>query len=345
MMRPKRPCGRLPRRSNPVWAASFPSRKSAAVPQAAVNFTSILPVACVPLDPKRTSRTMKASFAALALLVLASSSGCRTVSCSSPLSSFLFGKGDSPAAQECGDCSAAHGYNLWDATTPGGTGCQQGCANTNYWEASCGCESGVDGCRGSGGCSGGCAAAGPPVGGGSPDGWATSAADAEGNRISGSMAGVVNALPSGRTPIVNSFEIGDGAAASFGGAGAPVVSGNGSYGVACPRCGTGWTPAADGRCRACGNGLARRGLAATGNLTQRAIQQGRGCPARMGQSLARAVGNHPHAQPLRQAAAQHCENGFCNLPAGPQSGAVTYPYYTVRGPRDFFLNNPPSIGP
>jgi len=30
---------------------------------------------------------------------------------------------------------------------------------------------------------------------------------------------------------------------------------------------------------------------------------------------------------------------------GMSAGAVGYPYYTVRGPRDFFINNPPSIGP
>jgi hypothetical protein len=26
-------------------------------------------------------------------------------------------------------------------------------------------------------------------------------------------------------------------------------------------------------------------------------------------------------------------------------GAVAYPYYTVRGPRDFLMKNPPTIGP
>ncbi len=31
-------------------------------------------------------------------------------------------------------------------------------------------------------------------------------------------------------------------------------------------------------------------------------------------------------------------------PAGPQTGAYAYPYYTVRGPRDFLNGNPPSIG-
>lgn len=30
---------------------------------------------------------------------------------------------------------------------------------------------------------------------------------------------------------------------------------------------------------------------------------------------------------------------------GPPSAQVAYPYYTTRGPRDFFLDNPPSIGP
>lgn len=30
---------------------------------------------------------------------------------------------------------------------------------------------------------------------------------------------------------------------------------------------------------------------------------------------------------------------------GPPVGTVTYPYYTVRGPRDFLANDPPSIGP
>jgi len=32
-------------------------------------------------------------------------------------------------------------------------------------------------------------------------------------------------------------------------------------------------------------------------------------------------------------------------PAGPPTGAVAYPYYTTRGPRDFLAKNPPSIGP
>lgn len=31
--------------------------------------------------------------------------------------------------------------------------------------------------------------------------------------------------------------------------------------------------------------------------------------------------------------------------AGPPTGAVTYPYYTNRGPRDFLARTPASIGP
>ncbi len=32
-------------------------------------------------------------------------------------------------------------------------------------------------------------------------------------------------------------------------------------------------------------------------------------------------------------------------PHGPPVGQVTYPYYILRGPRDFLVDNPPSIGP
>jgi hypothetical protein len=31
-------------------------------------------------------------------------------------------------------------------------------------------------------------------------------------------------------------------------------------------------------------------------------------------------------------------------PQGPPTAQVAYPYYTTRGPRDFLLDNPPSIG-
>ena len=31
--------------------------------------------------------------------------------------------------------------------------------------------------------------------------------------------------------------------------------------------------------------------------------------------------------------------------SGPPTAQVAYPYYTVRGPRDFLLDDPPSLGP
>lgn len=31
-------------------------------------------------------------------------------------------------------------------------------------------------------------------------------------------------------------------------------------------------------------------------------------------------------------------------PAGPPTAAVAYPYYTIRGPRDFLVDDPPPLG-
>jgi hypothetical protein len=41
-------------------------------------------------------------------------------------------------------------------------------------------------------------------------------------------------------------------------------------------------------------------------------------------------------------AAHHCDPGTVS---GPPAAQVAYPYYTVRGPRDFLLDNPPPLGP
>ncbi len=48
----------------------------------------------------------------------------------------------------------------------------------------------------------------------------------------------------------------------------------------------------------------------------------------------------PNAQAMhaRHAAAQDVG------PAGPPTAAYGYPYYTLRGPRDFLASDPPSIG-
>ena len=41
-------------------------------------------------------------------------------------------------------------------------------------------------------------------------------------------------------------------------------------------------------------------------------------------------------------AAHHTDPGAVS---GPPAAQVAYPYYTVRGPRDFFLDDPPPLGP
>jgi hypothetical protein len=51
-----------------------------------------------------------------------------------------------------------------------------------------------------------------------------------------------------------------------------------------------------------------------------------------------------HLTPAEKAALAGSDYGAVQ-PAGPPSGAVAYPYYTTRGPRDFLAKNPPSIGP
>ena len=40
-----------------------------------------------------------------------------------------------------------------------------------------------------------------------------------------------------------------------------------------------------------------------------------------------------------------CRAHYAPPAPGPATGAITYPYYTTRGPRDFLARNPQSIGP
>ena len=51
-----------------------------------------------------------------------------------------------------------------------------------------------------------------------------------------------------------------------------------------------------------------------------------------------------HLSPEEKAALEASDYGATG-PAGPPTGAVAYPYYTTRGPRDFLAKCPPSIGP
>lgn len=54
----------------------------------------------------------------------------------------------------------------------------------------------------------------------------------------------------------------------------------------------------------------------------------------MSGTAGRIAGGHGHDPNPRQ----------FNGDSGPPTGAVAYPYYTTRGPRDFLSANPPSIG-
>lgn len=51
---------------------------------------------------------------------------------------------------------------------------------------------------------------------------------------------------------------------------------------------------------------------------------------------------HPRLRPLKRAGGRH--GGYDAGAYGPPTAASAYPYYTTRGPRDFFEPNPPSIG-
>jgi hypothetical protein len=54
-----------------------------------------------------------------------------------------------------------------------------------------------------------------------------------------------------------------------------------------------------------------------------------------------------HCCPLLGRLCRPCKEK-CEQPvvdAGPPAGAITYPYYTVRGPRDYFAKSPTPIGP
>lgn len=56
------------------------------------------------------------------------------------------------------------------------------------------------------------------------------------------------------------------------------------------------------------------------------------CPDDAGRMGRMGMGGYNRGAPLEPA-------------PGMSAGAVGYPYYTVRGPRDFLVDNPPSIGP
>jgi hypothetical protein len=107
----------------------------------------------------------------------------------------------------------------------------------------------------------------------------------------------------------------------------------------------------DGACRdgACQDGACQDGACQDGEC------EGGQCPTNACQDCEsgachkRHVGRYGglarhHLTPEEEAALEGSDYGATG-PAGPPTGAVAYPYYTTRGPRDFLAKCPPSIGP
>jgi hypothetical protein len=104
----------------------------------------------------------------------------------------------------------------------------------------------------------------------------------------------------------------------------------------------------DGACEngACQDGACEGGVCPTGACRGGACRDG----ACEGEAChKRHVGRYGglakhHLSPEEKAALEASDYGATG-PAGPPTGAVAYPYYTTRGPRDFLAKCPPSIGP
>ena len=83
--------------------------------------------------------------------------------------------------------------------------------------------------------------------------------------------------------------------------------------------------------------LARAGFGTGGGYVGPLAPAGFGTGGGYVGPLARFIGgNHRGAQSHMGA--------YPGPAAGPPTGTATYQYYTTRGPRDFFLDDPPSIG-
>lgn len=111
---------------------------------------------------------------------------------------------------------------------------------------------------------------------------------------------------------------------------------------------------AKGHGGACQDGACEQGACQDGACPDGACQGGQ-CPiggcrdCESGACHKRHVGrygglNKHHLSPEEEAALGGSDYG-ATTPAGPPTGAVAYPYYTTRGPRDFLAKCPPSIGP
>jgi len=96
----------------------------------------------------------------------------------------------------------------------------------------------------------------------------------------------------------------------------------------------------DGGCNDCGTGGAGYGTG-LGNASGYAGGMGHGAGHQLGRHFAPGHLMGPTPTPVAWLPHGYMDD---RGPSGPQSPTYGYPYYTLRGPRDFLLDNPPSIG-
>lgn len=93
-------------------------------------------------------------------------------------------------------------------------------------------------------------------------------------------------------------------------------------------------------CQSCDSG----GCGAHGGHGARGGHGGHGGYGHAGHGHGGPIGDYlgtPGPTPVRRLPQGHMQDAG---PGGPPSGTYGYPYYTTRAPRDFLMDNPPSIG-
>lgn len=105
----------------------------------------------------------------------------------------------------------------------------------------------------------------------------------------------------------------------------------------------------DGACADCESGVCPTGGCESGVCPTGGCRSNRCNDCADGSCHGRHVGRYgglaKHHLTPEEKMALECSDYGATQPAGPPSGAVAYPYYTTRGPRDFLAKCPPSIGP
>jgi len=92
----------------------------------------------------------------------------------------------------------------------------------------------------------------------------------------------------------------------------------------------------------CVHQVGRRPWACMGGSCAQAPENCQDCSDQGGDASYRDPGRIARFLFGRECCCRRCREPYASEPA---AATITYPYYTVRGPRDFLAKNPPSIGP